>query len=113
MIRASAPHRRFTIADGMVLIAASAFGMLLARAVLPGLQSLTAAIRSTLGSGLGPFQISHWWAQELGSCLVVPLMLATIALRLRGPRPPWRRVAVQPGFAACLACAASLVPGLA
>ena len=35
--------------------------------------------------------------------------LRLLAIRLRRPRPRWRRLACQPGFVACVAAAASLL----
>lgn len=105
------PDRRFTIADGMVLVAAVAVGSLLWRAYLPG-HARMMQFRSRLGTD-GAFGRAMSWLSAPGSCLVVPLMAATLLLRLRRPRPRWRRIVRQPGFAACAAAMASLAPGLA
>lgn len=39
-------------------------------------------------------------------------MAAVIGLRLRRPRPRWRRLGSQPGFVACVAMLVTLIPGL-
>ena len=105
--------RRFTIADGMVLVAAVAVGSLLARAYLPGLSRLMRIFNSPRMGGVSSVGRVRLWLYGPGSCMVVPLMAATLALRLRRPRPKWLRIARQPGFAACAAAMASLVPGIA
>jgi hypothetical protein len=56
---------------------------------------------------------SYWWpitpswlmAAAIASSIATPLTVACLALRLRRPRPPRRRLWLQPGAAAMLACA--------
>lgn len=86
--------RRFTIADGMILIAAVACGLAWARRVWP-LFKLSSP--TPTGSWL-------WFVDrgELVLFMTVPCLLClTIAaaiLRVRRPRPSWRRIVRQPGM---------------
>ena len=82
------PRRTFTLLDAIVLVAATALGF--------------AWVRSNWY-----FEEIHGlmhWLQEapgmLGPLLVV-WTIATVVLRLVPPRPPLRRLVLQPGFAAC------------
>ncbi|WP_435008445.1 hypothetical protein P12x_005655 [Tundrisphaera lichenicola] len=104
------PTRRFTIADVMILVPAAAVGALILKPYLPGFSWQLGYIPS-----FGPDPWGLWraylWLHGVGSCLVVPWMAAMIVIRLRRPRP--RLVRFQPGFVACVAVMASLVPGLA
>jgi hypothetical protein len=103
------PIRRFTIADVMILVAAAAVGTLVLRSYLPGLSRQLGLIPTFAPDPWGLWW-AHLWLHGPGSCLVVPWMAAVIALRLRRPRP--RLIRFQPGFVACLAGMASLVPGV-
>lgn len=113
-------NRRFTMLDGMILIAASAVGFWLTRLRLPGVNwsQLPATIWALLWS---PPQ--GGWTLEYGvgvtselSALAIPSVLAwTLAvpiLRFKGPRPRWRRIWRQPGIVACAWVLVSLL-GLA
>jgi hypothetical protein len=80
--------RKLTLADGMILIAA--------------LAAWFALIRMTLPLGSVPPRV----LVILNLLFVVvdslaPLSVAWLAIRLRQPRPRLRRLARQPGFAAC------------
>ena len=92
---ALADRRRITIADVMVLVAATAPAILVARIVLTYIhyygapRSPFTPILRTLGL----------WASALMPC-VVSWMLALVALRFRHPRPRSRRLARQPGWLA-------------
>lgn len=84
--------RPLAILDGMVIVAAVACGVALAR---------------TIARDAGPWP---WFDASLdvarpGSYFLLPPTLALIALRLRRPRPSLRRVLIQPGMAACCAVA--------
>lgn len=105
--------RRFTISDGMILVAAFAVGSLLARAYLPGLSRIFGYMTRRGMGGVTAIGRIRMWLSGPGSCIVVPLMAATLALRFRRPRPRWLRIARQPGFAACAAAMVALVPGVA
>src|SRR4051794_4601114 len=90
-------RRRFTVTDGMVLIAATAVGLASARA-LARLDETT----------FGPDRI---WSDAVGSaysvafCLCLAWSFALPLLRLRQPRPRFRDLFRQHGFAACVAVA--------
>lgn len=83
--------------DLLILIAALGVGMWGARNLWFGLTG-------------GPLQ--GWWNSTPGhlviaamlSAFAMPMTVACLALRLRQPRPPWRRVFIRPGAAALLAC---------
>ena len=92
-------RRRFTIADGMILIAATACGLAWTGRVWRGFKLATP---TPTGSWL-------WFCDrgELALVMTLPcLLFLTIAvaiLRVRRPRPSWRRIARQPGMTALMA----------
>ncbi len=93
--------RRLGMGDLMILIAAA-----------PGLWGCGAAQPLAWAGTDGPPWQSYWLVTPGGlvvaaflAALAGPMTLACLALRLRQPRPTWRRIWVQPGAAACLACA--------
>lgn len=103
------PRRRFTIADGMILVAASAVGLLILREDMPGfLEELR-----TPGAGLGttPARLLLWVVGP-PSGLFVAWAPGLIAVRLRSPRPRGRRLVRQPGLVAAVALLVAIVPGL-
>jgi hypothetical protein len=82
------PPRRFTLLDGMVLIAATALGFGAARTVW--------------------YSLTAWWNPWTTICEAItavglPLTFGVFGLFWRGPRPETRELALRPGFAACLA----------
>lgn len=88
---ARGPSRKFRLLDAIVLIAATAIGF--------------AWLRSD--SAMGIFDGPSWIetdAEQLGPLLAV-WSIAVLGLRLVPPRPPLRRVVLQPGAAACGAVA--------
>ena len=99
--------RRFTIVDGMILVAATAVGLVGARSnVIEGRDSLS--------------WDPTWWsygnleAGIVSFAVVIPpaaaWTAAVVILRLRSPRPRGRRLARQPGMvAACSAMGAMAV----
>jgi len=97
--------RRFTIADGMALVAATGVGLALARAYSDAFHGI-------------PFHPSpsSWrttdYLRTTSSCMVACWMLTILGLRLRRPRPRLRRLARNPGFAASCALAAGLAVGM-
>ena len=106
--------RRFGVADGLILVAATAIGLAASRAITP--DELT--LQATWEAGLDPPQ-GGWsllfivqFACILIDVAVIPSLaawtIACLALRLRGPRPPWRRLARRPGMVACLAATLAL-----
>lgn len=100
--------RRFTIADTMILTGAGAVASLLLRHVGPGWAALAPRLGSVF-SGLGGFFVYLLGAQSLGGCVVIPLMVAQVVVRLRAPRP--LAVRDEPGLVASMAVLAALVPG--
>jgi hypothetical protein len=94
-------RRRFTLLDVMILVAAVAFGAARSRWYHQQQASLSGFVRLP-------------WPLPIGAEVAPFLMAATIALfvmRLRQPRPRWRRLVRQPGTAACLAGIFTLAMG--
>ena len=90
------PRRRFQIADAMILIAATAIGLGLTRANLPG----------PLPSRGGPIAgyerfLRIQYALNTGGPTLAALTIALLFLRLKKPRPRLRRVFLEPGASAC------------
>jgi hypothetical protein len=81
-------NRKLTLADGMILIAAVAAWFAVIR--------MTAPVK-----GVPPRVLVVLNLLLLVVDSLVPLSLAWLAIRLRQPRPRLRRLARQPGFAAC------------
>ncbi len=86
------PCRKFTLADIMVLVAASAAGLALARSVLEAQNS--------------PWYFAY--PMGAGSPIVLGLTVGLLGIRLRKPRPAARRLFRQPGAAASLVALASV-----
>ncbi|WP_422929081.1 hypothetical protein [Singulisphaera sp. PoT] len=111
----SSRSRPFGLADGMILVAATATGLSLSRKAVDvaGPTSLWRMIR-TLSSGGCSFEEFVNLSVELGIALVLPTLASwtfgCLLLRLRAPRPSRRRFTRQPGAMASLA--ASTVIGL-
>jgi hypothetical protein len=91
--------RRFVLSDAIILLTATAVGL----AVFRPYNALTQVY------WLPPFPFAPrfmGWVNGLWSCLVLASpfamawTLAILALRLRRPRPRWRRLVRQPGFIA-------------
>ncbi len=76
------PRRRFTLADGMILVVGAAVGFALIR------HSETQLMRSGMLAFI-----------RYGSGVSLGLSSAHLGLRLRGPREPWKLVTRQPGAA--------------
>ncbi len=96
-------RRRFTLLDGMAFVAATAVGV-------AGVRPLFGDGTEILGSLPPPVELRL--LIELGFSLMVLSLpvaaawtLVLIPLRLARPRPPWRRLARQPGLVAGLAVA--------
>ncbi len=107
-------RRRFSISDGMILVAASAVAAWLVNAYWPGfVRAMAFAQQQMRGErGLWVIRLFSWLYGPI-SCVAVPMMAALVALRFEPPRPSIRRLARGPGFAAGMAGIASLLPGLA
>ena len=111
----SAAARRFTIADGTVLVAATAVGCALIHAAVPGMKprEVVAALGQLVAGGM-PLPEVAGAILELTAVLVVPCLAAwTLALAVLGVRrlrPRRRRLSRRPGVMACLVAALALVP---
>jgi hypothetical protein len=90
-------RRRFTIADGMILIAASAASMVDLRPLL----SDTALIFPWL-----------WFALPRLICAGLAFTTALTAIRLRRPRPGREDLWCRPGWVACVSVAIGLAFGV-
>ena len=106
------PDRPFQVADAMILIAALIFAMAWDRGgLLDPLQRLRALPP-------GPGGMAWRLATELAQVVerLTPYLtvgsLAVLALRLRSPRPGWRRFIGSPGLVACAMGALGMVPAL-
>jgi hypothetical protein len=95
--------RRLTIADGMVLIAASTVGLAMARSYGRSLHQ-----QIPTPSSLRTYLLF----QGVTPCLAFTAMIALLPLRLRRPRPRLVSLIRQPGFAACCAGAAAIGLGV-
>lgn len=95
-------HRRFRISDGLVLVLATAVGFAWMRALnQEQFDGLSLANLRT---------VSGWTFLGWACCpLASALSLGLLVLRLRSPKPRWRRLTRQPGFVACLFGAGSAV----
>jgi hypothetical protein len=96
--------RRLTLLDGMILVAATACGLAVIRGSIPGV--LHVLPTSPLVPPLVPRPALDILILILAAW-PLPAMwtLALLAMRLRRPRPAWRRLARQPGVMACCAAA--------
>ena len=86
----SRPCRPFSILDGMVLVAATAVGIVLARSIFED------AVR---------MPSSPMWLARPITFFCLPWTLAFVNIRLHAPRRSLHRIMVQPGMAACTAVA--------
>lgn len=86
-------RRRFTLLDGMVLVAAVAFGLGVTRWYHKGRADW-------FQDGI---QINFWIIPSYLAWMILPLTPALMFLRLRKPHPTRRRLIRQPGFQAGLA----------
>jgi hypothetical protein len=100
--------RKLRVADCLILVAATAVGLAASRAITPREFTL-----QTSGGSATMLQHGGWslmfiaqFTAELSSIAVIPSLafwtLASLLLRLQGPRPAWRRLSRQPGMMACL-----------
>ena len=108
-------QRKFRVADGLILVAATAIGLAASRAITPDELSprrIWEFATKPPQDGWSPLFIAQFTA-ELSSTAVIPSLaawtLACLLLRFTGPRPPWRRFSRQPGGMACLTATAALV----
>ena len=104
MPRGRTTDRRFSLADLMVLVAATGAGLAILRPYReamagPNWQNAASHFRA-IASLYGAW-----------SCVAACWMLALLALRLRRPHPKLGRLVVRPGFVACCVAAAALALG--
>ncbi len=103
MPRVETSNRRFTLADLMVLVVATAVGLAMFR---PYLAAMGPTFRNTVSSlrtiettyGAWSF-VAAWW------------MIALLFLQYRRPHPSRGRLARRPGHAACCVAVVALVVG--
>jgi len=86
------PIRRFTLGDGMIVVAGAAVGFALIRHEQIRIPATRVGTVFLYGSGL-----------------CIGLSLAHLVIRVRRPRPPWRVVASQLGMSASLIVPVMLV----
>jgi hypothetical protein len=93
-------HRNFTIRDVAILIAATAFGLALARFSM---------VHAEMWGG-PTHQVLHalYLGTKLVSCVALAWTLAYCPLRIFRPRPRFRWAIRQPGTAACYAVLVAL-----
>jgi hypothetical protein len=94
--------RQLSIMDAMILVLGTAVGAALARAYLRGHFAALDLWPKTGFDREWLWRVVNW-SRGPGACVVVPMMAALLAIRLRPPRPRRGRLIHQPGFAACLA----------
>jgi hypothetical protein len=95
-------RRRFTLADAMILVAATALGLFLIRiAASLGLFEVDGGLFEVNQDD--PFTTSLLEVVTLGgACMLLPLALAVLILTARQPRRERRHAALGPGFVVCL-----------
>jgi hypothetical protein len=107
--RPSQSRRRFLISDAMVLIAATAVGIALARMIMS-----FEGWRRDFGTPQEPWRTARVVfrnSRNVGSPLLLTWTVALLVLHLRRPRPRLRRVFRRPGAIACgVATLAFLLP---
>lgn len=103
-------RRRFRLLDAMVLVASVAVALAVNRALPPDYDALD-QVRDPAVDARGiplPYtyitRTSHYleFGVQLATPHLLTLGLAVVLLGLRRPRPPWPRIARQPGFLAAL-----------
>lgn len=101
------PVRRFTLLDLLTLVGAAAVGLALLR--LPGMGFLPGMRYAVpTGSGLRYNRIAIRSVTATVP-LLIAFTVATLAMRLRGPRPRLRWLGRQPGYVACTAALLGLL----
>jgi hypothetical protein len=101
------PGRNFGVADGLILVAATAVGLAMSRMMAPGMTPRVVwGVLSTSPPDGWSIGVIAGMFDELGTPLVMPCLvawtLACLLMRGRGPRPARRRLVRQPGAMACL-----------
>ncbi len=98
-----AVRRAFTLADAMILTAATALGLGVGRFWLAMYRE------ARVGPNYGG-TLEH--AIRCGFWVAIAWTLALIPLGFKPPRPTWRRLRSRPGFVAAMATAAALLVAL-
>jgi hypothetical protein len=106
-------HRRFGIADGLIVVAGLAAGMGLVRITNPGITP--GQVRDVFLTPAGGWSLRH--AAELiletGVIFVIPFVAAwtpaCLLVQVTGSRSRWRRLRRGPGFVACLIASAVIL----
>jgi len=107
---ATQPPRRFGVLDGMILVAALAVASLSIRPALGFLLDLDERrMFPAMGLWYGTVPRTVVLATEP---LVAALTVAFLLIRLRQPRPRFRRLMRQPGMAAGIASASAMIVGV-
>ncbi|MDG3006867.1 hypothetical protein [Paludisphaera mucosa] len=103
-------RRPFGLSDAMILVAAAAIGLALARTPA----AFVAHMFSRMPSRPPVHRTFAYLYDGFAAAfpMVAALTLAAILLRFRRPRPTFRRLVRQPGLIACAAAATALVIGL-
>jgi hypothetical protein len=106
------PTRPLTVSDALVLVAATAAGLTLLRSYPFLAEQSTEFLRAENGWSPRRLAALSAFVLSLLQFVLAPWTLALLALHLRRPRPPLRRLVIRPGAVACLAAAAGMVPAL-
>lgn len=109
------PGRNLGVADGLIMVAATAAGLATSRMMAPDVTPVAVwGVLSTPPPDGWSIGVIAGMFAELGTILVMPCLvawsLACLLMRMRGPRPARRRLVRQPGAMACLV--AMVVVGL-
>ena len=99
--------RRFLLSDAIVLVAATAVGLFVLRPYY-AVTSLDWTPPEATAPRFSGWVRCIWNCLVLASPIVMAWTLAILGLRLRTPRPLWRRLLRQPGFVAGLMAAVVL-----
>jgi hypothetical protein len=91
-------HRRFTLSDVLIIVAWAAIAFWFTRVLIDVVLTVW------------PNRFRTPWRTWTSASYMVLLWMniCVLNLRLMAPRPPWRRLARQPGFVAGIAVAASI-----
>lgn len=102
--------RRFTVLDGMILIAATATGLMIVRRFSQD-YPLLLFVGNAGTLALSKTQLP-WWIRMQIAPFVVNFALGLCLIRLRRPRPRLARLFRQPGTIACFVGTAAVLLGL-
>src|SRR4051794_6753460 len=100
------PRRTFTLLDAMILVAATAIGLAVARYISDAPVALSEV---EFGGG----RIYAWFRNAMRwlTCIALMWSLFLLPIRLRQPRPTFRRLMRQPSTRACCTIALSIALG--